>query len=258
MEKEKFASYEIIDFRLKKRYLKYFNEEKLINYQSDIIEFKVTIDSNLNFYDTVLKHLKVYIQKLVYANLDQHKKDFFLFLLKLFPDHKDLKKKGQHIFLFRELDYYKNLRRKIKMIKLELSCFNEIYNDYLSLLDKLNKEEIKNESLEHKIEEVENLKTEYVGFFKKVKKEDKLSDLKEKLYKSDLTLKFLKKLFEASGKIIFLEFIPFIKKHKKQRFFETIDLFARSNINLLKANKGFWEKFIESQKDDFFNKEKKN
>ena len=250
LEKEKFSSYGIVNLRLKKKYFDFFEEKNnLDNFQCEIIDFKVNIDNNINFYDALLRHLKLFIEKINYSNLEKSKKEFFLNLLTLFPDQKELKKKASNVFLYKELDYYKNLRRKIKMIKLELICFNEIYLDYLNLLNRINEENILNETLTHKIKEVENLEKEFVGFFKKQTKKDKLLDLKNKLENCIKNLEFLNNLFEAVGGIIFKKMIPFIKNQKKTRFFEITNLFAKSNINMFKANINFWEKLIECQKD---------
>ena len=253
-------SWDFVNHKFEEVYKDFYeNEEFDIEQAKKIHEFKEKIEVNVEFYHKFLSLIREYINKFIQSPLNQEKKVFFEMLVINYSNNDEsfnkLQKNYQEILERNELEFWQFLERKVKMLEFELVCYLHIENDFSKLFEKNRKELTNKKNLEKKIDSLEKNKSDMIGVFKKVPKQEKLNEYNEKLSLSNQKLVLYKNLLIVSSKIILDKQINIIKERKKIRFKETLDIFAKQNIDLYDVKITFWKSILEENEKNMEMKE---
>lgn len=239
----------------------YVNQEFDLELGKRIFEFKEKIEVNVEFYRKFLSLIREYINKFIQSPLNQEKKVFFEMLVINYSNNEEsfnkLQQNYQEILERNELEFWQFLERKIKMLESELVCYLHIESDFAKLFETNRKEVLNKKSIEKKIDSLEKNPSEMIGVFKKVPKQEKLNDYNQKLNLSNKKLGLYRDLLNVSSKIILENQIDIIKMRKKIRFKETIDIFAKQNIDLYGVKTDFWKSILEENEKNMIEDQNK-
>jgi hypothetical protein len=243
------VSYDYTFIKFQQLYPEYLKSEEFdFSLAQKIREFKEKIEVNIEFYHKFLSLVREYINKMANHPMNQEKKVFFEMLVINYSNRQEsfeeLQKNYKDILEKDELEYWKFLERKIKMLENELACFLQIETDFTELVETYLKEKTNKALLVKKIDTLEKTGSEKVGLFKKVSKDDKMGEYQDKLKTSNERLDLYNKLLHITSSVIINREIPIIKKCKKIRFKETIDVFSRDKIDLYGTKINFWESVL--------------
>jgi hypothetical protein len=142
-------------------------------------------------------------------------------------------------------DEWAHFARKVDMLVEELEAYSEVQSAY-EQLESFYAQNIKKQSdLKKDLQEVIQSNKTSFGFFSKVTKEDKLTELRGKLAKVEAEIYVQEKLVAVISKVILRHEIPVIKSRKRERFDEIIEEFAVARIRKLEQELTFWNKVVE-------------
>lgn len=131
------------------------------------------------------------------------------------------------------------------MLVEELEAYSEVQSAY-EQLESFYAQNIKKQSdYKKELQEVIQSNKSSFGFFSKVTKEERLSELRGKLAKVEADIYIQEKLVAVVSKVMLRHEIPVIKVRKRERFDEIVEEFAISRIRKLEQELSFWNKVVE-------------
>lgn len=154
--------------------------------------------------------------------------------------YEELKLHYKQILNNNESEMWGDFEKKIDMLIEELACYLEITDD-LNLLEGFYKENRKHyDSLKKKLTELQNSRTETVGFFNKTPKSDKIIEYKAEIKKAEESNASLNTIINILSQVIIKNEIEVIKERKKQRYESAIKTFSQRKLKSLEDCLQFW------------------
>jgi hypothetical protein len=152
-------------------------------------------------------------------------------------------------------DEWSHFARKVDMLVEELESYAEIQSSY-EQLEGFYAQNIKKQSdYKKELQEVIQSNKTSFGFFSKVTKEDKLTELRNKLGKVEADIYIQEKLVSLISRVILRYEIPVIKSRKRERFDEIVEEFAIARIRKLEQELTFWNRVVEKNENVIYNSE---
>lgn len=137
------------------------------------------------------------------------------------------------------------LSRKVEMLIEELSVFLEMLQDFNVISNLKDQTEQEISSLNDKRLKLLESDVETVGFFKKVSKEDKLTEFKEEIEKHKEKRDMFDGLLNILAKIMLENEMRTIKRRKKERFTGSLEKFALKRVKYLEDSKNYWQSILD-------------